>query len=65
VKWFKNLSEGTINILNQSYSIKHNNNKRELLYNENDMLISTKPYVLPLNKTNEYNNNNNAPANKS
>lgn len=48
-KWFKNLSEGTINILNQSYEIKHNANKRELIYDTNDMLISTKPYILKNN----------------
>lgn len=45
-KWFKNINEGTIKVLNQSYSIKHNNNKRELIYDNNDMLVNTKPYIL-------------------
>ena len=45
-KWFKKLNEGTIKVLNQSYSIKHNANKRELIYNNKDMLINTRPYII-------------------
>jgi hypothetical protein len=47
VKWFKNLSEGSIKVIEQSYAIKHNSNKRQLIY-DNDILISTKPYSFPL-----------------
>jgi len=32
-KWFRSLSEGTINILNQTYNLKVTGNKRELIYN--------------------------------
>ena len=46
-KWFKNISEGPIKVLEQSYEIKHNSNKRQLIYNESNRLIGTKPYVLP------------------
>ena len=49
-KWFKNLSEGSIKILDQGYEIKHNSNKRQLIYNTDNRLIATKPYILPLNK---------------
>lgn len=46
-KWFKNISEGSIKVLEQSYEIKHNSNKRQLIYNGFNRLIGTKPYVLP------------------
>ena len=46
-KWFKNISEGSIKVLEHSYSIKHNNNKRQLIYNKAGRLVNTKPYVLP------------------
>ena len=48
-KWFKNISKGSIDVLEHSYSIKHNNNKRELVYNNFNRLVLTKPYVI--NKT--------------
>jgi DNA polymerase type B, organellar and viral len=31
-KWFRNLTESKINILDQLYTIKHTNNKRKLIY---------------------------------
>ena len=46
-KWFKNLSQGSIEILEQSYEIKHNHNKRKLVF-INNILVSTKPYILPI-----------------
>jgi hypothetical protein len=45
-KWFRNLSEGKINILNQIYTLKVNENKRKLIYNKNNKLISTEAYKL-------------------
>ena len=50
-KWFKKLSEGSIAVVEQCYTVKHNSNKRELIYDDNykskDLLmVATKPYVL-------------------
>ena len=48
-KWFRNLSEGKINLLNQIYTIKVNDNKRELIY-KNNKLIATKAYKINKDK---------------
>lgn len=32
-KWFKSLSEGTISVLEQSYTLQQTDNKRELIFN--------------------------------
>lgn len=44
-KWFKDLSNGTIRILEQSYSIKATGNKRTLVYKDNT-LIGTHPFKI-------------------
>jgi len=44
-KWFRNLSEGKITILEQIYTLKVNENKRKLIYDGNK-LVSTKTYNL-------------------
>jgi hypothetical protein len=44
-KWFRNLSEGKINILEQVYTLKVTENKRQLIY-KNNKLIGTKPYKI-------------------
>jgi len=38
-KWYRQLTESKINILEQIYSIKVTDNKRELIYNKKDKLI--------------------------
>ena len=43
-KWFRKLSEAKINILEEIYTLKVNDNKRELIYNRNNKLIGTKAY---------------------
>ena len=43
----RSLSEGTINILNQTYNLKVTGNKRELLY-QNSVLVDTKPFKIDL-----------------
>jgi len=48
-KWFRNLSEGKINLLNQLYSIKVNDNKRKLIY-KNNKLFGTNPYKINKDK---------------
>nr|YP_009487229.1 hypothetical protein [Russula abietina]AWB36131.1 hypothetical protein [Russula abietina] len=49
-KWFKNLSEGHINILEQIYTLKLTENKRKLIY-KNNKFIGTTPYKIDKNKT--------------
>lgn len=49
-KWFRHLTESNISILEQIYSIKVTENKRELIYNENNKLISTKSYKIDKSK---------------
>ena len=44
-KWFRNKYEGTINILEQSYNIKMNENKREFIYLDNK-ISETKPIYI-------------------
>jgi DNA polymerase type B, organellar and viral len=48
-KWFRNLSEGKINLLEEVYTLKVNDNKRELVY-KNNKLIATKPYKINSDK---------------
>jgi len=45
-KWRKNLSKGTISVLDQIYTLKITDNKRKLIYNNNNKLIGTTPYVI-------------------
>ena len=48
-KWFRNLSEGQINILEQIYTLKVTENKRKLIY-KNSKLIGTKAYKIDKTK---------------
>jgi hypothetical protein len=48
-KWFKDLTEGTINIKDVIYSLKVTENKRELIY-DNNKLSYTIPYSIDKNK---------------
>jgi hypothetical protein len=45
-KWKQNLGNGNISILNQLYTLQVTSNKRKLIYNENDKLIGTTPYII-------------------
>jgi len=45
-KWFKNLSEGHIKVLDQLYTIKVTDNKRKLIFSNNNKLIGTKPFKI-------------------
>jgi len=40
-KWTKNVSEGHIKVLEQIYTLKVTDNKRELVFNNNNKLINT------------------------
>jgi DNA polymerase type B, organellar and viral len=45
-KWFKNIEKGHISVLEQIYTLKVTDNKRELIYDKNNKLINTKPYII-------------------
>jgi hypothetical protein len=44
-KWNKSIANATITIIKQAYELKHNANKRELIYNDG-LLVGTKPYII-------------------
>nr|AWX52937.1 hypothetical protein [Lactarius sp. (in: basidiomycete fungi)] len=49
-KWFRNLGEAQINILEQVYTLKVTENKRRLIYNKNNKLVATKAYKIDKQK---------------
>jgi DNA polymerase elongation subunit (family B) len=49
-KWFKKLSAGHIEVLDQLYTLKVTENKRKLIFDSNNKLIGTKPYIINENK---------------
>jgi len=46
MKWFKNIMDANINILEQLYTLKVTGNKRKLIYDNNNLLIGTDPFIL-------------------
>lgn len=48
-KWFKKLSDAKIDLLNEVYTLKLNENKRELIY-KNNKVVSSKAYKIDKNK---------------
>jgi hypothetical protein len=49
-KWRKSLSDGHIKVLQELYTIKITDNKRKLIYDNNNKLIGTVPYVINKDK---------------
>jgi len=49
-KWYKDISSGNISIKEQIYTLKVTNNKRDLLYDNNNQLIDSKPIVINKDK---------------
>lgn len=45
-KWYKNFSEATINVLDQIYTLRATENKRELIKDSVGKIIDTRPYQL-------------------
>jgi hypothetical protein len=45
-KWFRNISQANINILEQTYTLKATGNKREMVYNDKDLLVATQPILI-------------------
>jgi hypothetical protein len=50
-KWIKILSISNISIREDLYTLKITENKRELIYDINNKLISTKPFIINEDKT--------------
>jgi hypothetical protein len=48
-KWFKSISDGSISVKNQIYSLMATDNKRQLIYDKH-MLLGTKPYTIDNSK---------------
>jgi hypothetical protein len=49
-KWFKSLTQGTLTIQNQIYTLTKTDTKREFIYDKDNKLIATKAIVLPIKK---------------
>ena len=49
-KWNKNLSSGYISVKNELYTLKVTDNKRKLIYDRNNKLIGTVPFVINKDK---------------
>lgn len=45
-KWFRNMAESNILVSNSLIRLSLNENKRKLYFDENNILIDTKPYIL-------------------
>ena len=45
-KWFKDIGLGQINVKDQLYTLKATSNKRQLVYDNDNKLVSTKPYTI-------------------
>jgi hypothetical protein len=45
-KWFRHLDKGSIDLLNQVYTLKASGNKRSLIYNEDNLLIGSTPFIV-------------------
>jgi len=45
-KWYKSLEDSTITVKDQIYTLKVTSNKRNLIYDSNNKLINTKPYII-------------------
>ena len=49
-KWFRSIVDANITIKDQLYTLKVTGNKRKLIYDNNNLLINTKPYNINSNK---------------
>nr|QBM09671.1 hypothetical protein [Dactylella sp.] len=45
-KWYRHLDNGYIQIKNETYTLMITENKREIIYNDNNLFIDTKPFVI-------------------
>ena len=47
-KWFKNIGQGNISIKDEIYTLMLTENKRELIFDNNNIFIETKPIKINL-----------------
>lgn len=50
-KLFRFIVDAKISLVEQIYFIKSTNNKRDLIYDDNNLLISTNPYLISNDKS--------------
>jgi hypothetical protein len=50
-KWYKILFDSSIQIKDQIYTLKVTSNKRELIYDNNNKLINTRPFIIDKDKS--------------
>ena len=46
IKSFRNVTDSTINLVNQTYELIPTENKRYIVYGKNGVMTGTKPYVI-------------------
>lgn len=46
VKWYRNRTEGNIEIINEIYTLMVTENKRKLIYDQNNRFIDTVPFKI-------------------
>lgn len=51
IKSFRSFSDTTINLIDQTYKLIPTDNKRQLIYDINNQLIGTKPYIITSEKS--------------
>lgn len=49
IKWFRSLVDSNITLKDQIYQLQKTENKRTIIYNDNNIAISTKPYNIDIN----------------
>lgn len=49
-KTFRDVGLSTIHLLEQTYKLIPTENKRELVYDNNNLLVSTKPFIIEHDK---------------
>ena len=50
-KWFKSIGKGSIEIREEIYTLSATENKRKLIYNEDNIFIDTQPLTIDESKT--------------
>lgn len=49
IKWFRSLVDSNITLKDQIYQLQKTENKRTIIYNDNNIAISTKPHNIDIN----------------
>ena len=49
IKWFRSLVNSNITLKDQVYELQKTENKRIIIYNNDNIAVSTKPYNIDIN----------------